>query len=127
MMSYRICFVVFAPAILCSILVDSCDEVNICTQEQCKTAPLCPSSRRNVRNCVMHHGGGTICYCFPDCVNNIHQCQRSTICDRVRCAYYPSNATHTFVHPTGKCNCCGELIDNCVLHQLISRGCRSFL
>ncbi|XP_064483253.1 uncharacterized protein LOC135396151 [Ornithodoros turicata] len=125
-MSCRIFLVVLATATLCSLLVDSCDQINICSQEQCKTAPLCRSNQDDVRKCVKHQEGGTTCYCFPHCVKNINKCQRSTRCHHVRCAYYPSNATHTWVYPTGNCNCCGALIDNCQLHQLISHGCASF-
>ncbi|XP_064481523.1 uncharacterized protein LOC135394622 [Ornithodoros turicata] len=126
MMSYRICLVLLVSAILCCILVESCDEVNICSLEQCKTAPLCQSNRDNEHKCVKHQEGRKTCYCFPRCVENINECQKSTRCSYVFCAYYPSNATHTWVNPTGKCNCCGELIDNCELHQLIAQGCANF-
>ncbi|XP_064481524.1 uncharacterized protein LOC135394623 [Ornithodoros turicata] len=126
MMSCRVCLVLLVSAILCSIVVESCDEVNLCTAEECKTAPLCQTDEDHEHKCVKHEEGGTTCYCFPHCVENIKQCEKSTICDSVRCAYYPSNATHTFVHPTGKCNCCGELLDNCELQQLISEGCQDF-
>ncbi|XP_064481522.1 uncharacterized protein LOC135394620 isoform X2 [Ornithodoros turicata] len=126
MMSCRVCLVLFAPAILCSLLVESCDTVNVCSAEQCKTAPLCQSNKDHEHKCVKHEEGGTTCYCFPHCVKNINQCQESTICLVTLCASYQSNATHTVVPPTGKCNCCAELLDNCILHQLISQGCESF-
>ncbi|XP_064483252.1 uncharacterized protein LOC135396150 [Ornithodoros turicata] len=126
MMSYRICLVVLATAILCSILVDSCDRINICSREQCKTARLCQSNQDDVHKCVKHHKGGTTCYCFPRCVQNLGECRKDRICDLVDCGYYPSNATHTAVYPTGNCNCCDELIDNCLLRQLISQGCKRF-